>query len=84
MAQVTDKELHFFAGVVVSFAAAILLNIVDVYINIPLLPLWVLLITAAAASYREATGGTGWDWKDWTTTVVGGIPGVIVSFLSIL
>jgi ABC-type antimicrobial peptide transport system permease subunit len=56
MAQVTDKELHFFAGVVVSFAAAILLNIVDVYFNIPLLPLWVLLITAAAASYRECKG----------------------------
>ena len=83
MAQVTDKELHFFAGVAVSFAAAILLNIVDVYVNIPLLPLWVLLITAAAASFREMQG-VKWDWKDWVTTVVGGIPGVIVSFLSIL
>jgi len=83
MAQVNDKELHFFAGVAVSFAAAILLNIVDVYINIPLLPLWVFIITAAAASYREMQG-VKWDWKDWITTVVGGIPGVIVSLLSML
>jgi hypothetical protein len=81
MAQVTDKELHFFAGVVVSFAAAILLNIVDVYINIPLLPLWVFIITAAAASYREATGGTGWDWKDWIHTLAGGLVGFLVSFV---
>ena len=80
MAQVNDKELHFFAGVVVSFAAAILLNIVDVYINIPLLPLWVLLITAAAASYREMQG-VKWDWKDWIHTIAGGLVGFLVSFV---
>jgi hypothetical protein len=80
MAQVTDKELHFFAGVVVSFAAAILLNIVDVYINIPLLPLWVFIITAAAASYREMQG-VKWDWKDWIHTLAGGLVGVLVSFI---
>jgi hypothetical protein len=80
MAQVTDKELHFFAGVVVSFAAAILLNIVDVYLNIPLLPLWVFIITAAAASYREMQG-VKWDWKDWIHTLAGGLVGVLVSFV---
>jgi ABC-type antimicrobial peptide transport system permease subunit len=80
MAQVTDKELHFFAGVVVSFAAAILLNIVDVYLNIPLLPLWVLLVTAAAASYREMQG-VKWDWNDWIHTIAGGLVGVLVSFV---
>lgn len=81
MAQVNDKELHFFAGVAVSFAAAILLNIIDVYVSIPLIPLWVFIIVAAAASYREATGGTGWDWKDWINTVVGGLVGVLISFV---
>ena len=80
MAQVTDKELHFFAGVAVSFAAAILLNIVDVYLNIPLLPLWVFLIVAAAASYREMQG-VKWDWKDWIHTIAGGLVGVLVSFV---
>jgi hypothetical protein len=80
MAQVTDKELHFFAGVVVSFAAAILLNIVDVYVNIPLLPLWVFIITAAAASYREMQG-VKWDWKDWIHTIAGGLVGFLVSFV---
>jgi hypothetical protein len=81
MAQVTDKELHLSVGLGISFAAAIILNIVDIYINIPLLPLWVFIIVAAAASYREATGGTGWDWKDWINTVAGGLVGVLVSFI---
>jgi len=80
MAQVTDKELHFFAGVGISFAAAILLNIVVVYIIIPLLPLWVFIITAAAASYREMQG-VKWDWKDWIHTLAGGLVGVLVSFV---
>ena len=71
MAQVNDKELHFFAGVVVSFGAAILLNILDIYISIPLLPLWVLVVVAAAASYREMQG-VKWDWKDWINTMAGG------------
>jgi len=80
MAQVTDKELHLSVGLGISFAAAILLNIVDVYINIPLLPLWVFIITAAAASYREMQG-VKWDWKDWIHTIAGGLVGVLVSFV---
>lgn len=80
MAQVTDKELHFFAGVAVSFAAAILLNILDIYISIPLLPLWVLVAVAAAASYREMQG-VKWDWKDWINTMAGGLVGFAISFV---
>ena len=80
MAQVTDKELHFFAGVAVSFAAAILLNILDIYISIPLLPLWVLVVVAAAASYREMQG-VKWDWKDWLNTMAGGLVGFAISFV---
>ena len=80
MAQVTDKELHFFAGVAVSFGAAILLNILDIYISIPLLPLWVLVVVAAAASYREMQG-VKWDWKDWLNTMAGGLIGFAISFV---
>ena len=80
MAQVTDKELHFFAGVAVSFGAAILLNILDIYISIPLLPLWVLVVVAAAASYREMQG-IKWDWKDWLNTMAGGLIGFAISFV---
>jgi hypothetical protein len=53
---------------------------VDVYVNIHLLPLWVLLITAAAASYREMQG-VKWDWKDWIHTLAGGLVGFLVSFV---
>lgn len=69
MGQVTDKELHFFAGVAVSFGAAI-----------PLLPLWVLVVVAAAASYREMQG-IKWDWKDWLNTMAGGLIGFAISFV---
>ena len=74
-----DKEMHFWAGVVVSFFALILFKAVEV----PNCPLWVATAVIAAAVGKEMKDLIDYgkfDWRDAIYTVAGGVLGFILSF----
>jgi len=74
-----DKEMHFWAGVWVSFAALILLKSLEV----PYCWLWVLCAVVAAAIGKELKDLLDYgkfDWRDAVYTIAGGMSGFILSF----
>lgn len=79
MATPRDKEMHFWAGVSVSFLALILFKAVDVQYCW----LWVTCAVLAAAIGKELKDLLDYgkfDWRDATYTVVGGLSGIVLSF----
>ena len=74
-----DKEMHFWAGVWVSFAALILFKAADVQHCW----LWVLTAVITAAVGKEVKDLMDYgkfDWRDAVYTIVGGLSGVLLSF----
>jgi hypothetical protein len=74
-----DKEMHFWAGVWVSFFALILFKAVDV----PNCWLWVLtavIATAIGKELKDLLDYGKFDYRDATYTFVGGMSGFILSF----
>jgi hypothetical protein len=79
MATPIDKEMHFWAGVSVSFVALILFKAVEVQYC----PLWVLCSVLAAAIGKELKDLLDYgkfDWRDAVYTIVGGMSGFLLSF----
>ena len=74
-----DKEMHFWAGVWVSFFALILFKAVDV----PNCWLWVLtavIATAIGKELKDLLDYGKFDYRDAIYTFVGGMSGFILSF----
>ena len=74
-----DKEMHFWAGVWVSFAALILFKSLEVQYCW----LWVLCAVVAAAVGKELKDLLDYgkfDWRDAVYTIAGGMSGFILSF----
>lgn len=74
-----DKEMHFWAGVCVSFFALILFKAVDVQYCW----LWILCSVLAAAIGKEVKDVLDYgkfDWRDAVYTIAGGMSGFILSF----
>jgi hypothetical protein len=74
-----DKEMHFWAGVVVSFAALILFKALDVQYCW----LWVLTSVVTAAIGKELKDLMDYgkfDYRDAVYTFVGGLSGFLLSF----
>jgi hypothetical protein len=74
-----DKEMHFWAGVWVSFFALILFKAVDVQYCW----LWVLSAVLAAAlgkEFKDVLDYGKFDWRDAAYTIIGGLSGVVLSF----
>jgi hypothetical protein len=74
-----DKEMHFWAGVAVSFAALIMFKAVEA----PYCPLLVAGAVIAAAVGKELKDFVDYgrpDWRDAVYTIAGGVPGFVLSF----
>lgn len=74
-----DKEMHFWAGVWVSFAALIFFKAIE----IPNCWLWVLTAVITAAVGKEVKDLMDYgkfDYRDVVYTIAGGTIGVIISF----
>ena len=79
MATPKDKEMHFWAGVSVSFVTLILFKAIEVQYCW----LWVLGAVLAAAIGKELKDLLDYgkfDWRDAVYTIVGGMSGFILSF----
>jgi hypothetical protein len=79
MATPKDKEMHFWAGVSVSFAALVLFKAVEVQHCW----LWVLTAVVTAAIGKEVKDLIDYgkfDWRDAVYTIVGGMSGFLLSF----
>lgn len=77
--KVNDKELHFWAGVWVSFGALILFKAID----IKYCWLWVLSAVLSAAIGKELKDLMDYgkfDYRDAVYTIAGGTVGVVLSF----
>ena len=74
-----DKEMHFWAGILVSYAALILFKALEVQYCW----LYVLCSVLAAAIGKELKDLLDYgkfDWRDAVYTIVGGMSGFILSF----
>jgi hypothetical protein len=74
-----DKEMHFWAGVTVSFFTLILFKAVEA----PYCPLWVAVFTIAAALGKEVKDLMDYgkfDYRDAVYTIAGGVLAFVLSF----
>ena len=79
MATPKDKEMHFWAGVAVSFFALILFKAVEA----SYCPLLVAVSVIAAAVGKEVKDFIDYgkpDWKDAVYTIAGGVLAFVLSF----
>ena len=74
-----DKEMHFWAGVTVSFFVLILFKAVEA----PYCPLWVAAFTIAAGIGKEVKDLMDYgkfDYRDAVYTIAGGALAFVLSF----
>ena len=74
-----DKEMHFWAGVLISFLALVLFKAIE----LPNCPLWVAVTVTVAAVGKELKDLMDYgkfDYRDAVYTIAGGALAFVLSF----
>lgn len=74
-----DKEMHFWAGVLISFMALILFKAIE----LPNCSLWVAIVVVAAAigkELKDLMDYGNFDYRDAVYTIAGGVLAFVLSF----
>lgn len=74
-----DKEMHFWAGVWISFVALIFFKAIE----IKYCGLWIMVVVIAAAAIKELKDLMDYgkfDWRDAVYTIAGGVFAFVISF----
>jgi hypothetical protein len=74
-----DKEMHFWAGVLVSFAALIMFKAVEAP-HCWAFVLAAVIVAAVGKELKDLMDYGKFDWRDAVYTFVGGMSGFILSF----
>jgi hypothetical protein len=74
-----DKQLHFWAGVAVSFAALIMFKAVEAP-HCWAFVLAAVIVAAVGKELKDLMDYGKFDWRDAVYTFVGGMSGFILSF----
>jgi len=74
-----DKEMHFWAGILVSFAALIMFKAVEAP-HCWAFVLAAVIIAAVGKELKDLMDYGKFDWRDAVYTFVGGMSGFILSF----
>ena len=79
MAKPKDEELHFWAGITVSFFALVLFKAVEA----PYCPLWVgasVILAALGKEAKDLMDYGKFDYRDAVYTLAGGVLAFVLSF----
>lgn len=77
--KVNDKELHFWAGVYISFAALILFKAIEIR-HCSLWVSGVVTIAAVGKELKDLMDYGKFDYRDAVYTIAGGMIGIVLSF----